>query len=109
MTEETTITTKEGSTTVTTPTSSPGTGTVVATGITPDSSVGGVSVRAWLAVVLILTVCLTHLLVTTAVLIDAIIKSDFSKVGTFATIGEPLYSATLIALGFYFGLKTGKS
>jgi len=86
MTEETSIITKE----TTGPTQA-------------DSSIGGVSVRAWLAVFLVFTVCFNHLSVTVGVLIDAISKGDWAKVGTFSTVGEPLYSMAVAALGFYFG------
>ena len=40
--------------------------------------------------------------------IDAVMNKDFSKVGTFSTVGEPLYSMAVAALGFYFGQKTIK-
>lgn len=46
----------------------------------------GVSIRAWLALLLTLTVCL---------------QSIFGQ-----TIVEPLYSLSIMALGFYFGQKT---
>ena len=91
MTEETSIITKEK------------TGPTQA-----DSAVGGVSVRAWLAVFLVFTVCFNHLSVTVGVLIDSVLNKDFSKVGTFSTVGEPLYSMAVAALGFYFGQKTTK-
>lgn len=91
MTEETTITSRE--------TSGPS---------KSDSSFAGISVRAWLAVVLTTTVCATHGIITLAVAIDAVLQKDFSKLGTFATIGEPLYSMAVGALGFYFGQKNSK-
>ena len=91
MTEETSIITKE--------TSGP---------TQADSSFFGVSVRAWLAFVLVFTVCSNHLSVTLGVLVDAILTKDWSKVGTFSTVGEPLYSMAVAALGFYFGQKTQK-
>ena len=55
---------------------------------TPDkeSSMWGVSVRALIIIVLTLTVCIMSLLLM--------------------KIGEPLYSAFTLALGFYFGQKT---
>ena len=74
-----------------------------------DSCVGGVSVRAWLVVMLVVTVCLTHVAVTLSVAIDAVLQKDFSKLGTFSTIGEPLYSMAVVALGYYFGQKTPKT
>ena len=75
---------------------------------TADSSVLGVSVRAWLAVALVITVCLSHLAVSCAVLVDAVIRGDWGKVGTYSTVGEPLYSMSIAALGFYFGQKVSK-
>lgn len=92
MTEETSITTKE--------TSGP---------TQADSSIMGVSVRAWLVVMLAATVCVTHVAITLSVAIDAVLQKDFSKLGTFATIGEPLYSMAVVALGYYFGQKTPKT
>ena len=72
------------------------------------SSIFGVSIRGWIAIGLSLTVCLNQLLVTGAAVWDAIATKDFSRVGTFTTIGEPLYSMGVAALGFYFGQKTNK-
>ena len=71
-----------------------------------DSSIFGVSVRAWIASMLIMTVCTTHLAIVSAVLLEAILRKDFAKVGTFTTIGEPLYSMSIAALAFYFGQKS---
>lgn len=50
-----------------------------------DSRVGGVSVRAWLATMLTVTVCIMALLTL--------------------KVEEPLYTMATIALGFYFGQK----
>lgn len=74
-----------------------------------DSTFMGISVRAWLAVVLVMTVCLSHGSVAIAVLVDAVGTKDWSKVGTYTNIGEPLYSMSVMALGFYFGQKTSKN
>ena len=52
---------------------------------TSDSQIIGVSVRAWITLILTLTVCAMAL---------AVIE-----------VKEPLYSAFLLALGFYFGQK----
>ena len=93
MTEETEIIAKPG---------------VASAKVENESGVGGVSIRAWLATVLVFTVCLNHLSVTLAVVIDAILHRDFSKIGTFTTVGEPLYSMAVAALGFYFGQKASK-
>lgn len=73
-----------------------------------DSTFLGISVRAWIALALVLTVCTSHLSVAAAVLIDAVKTGDWSKVGTYTNIGEPLYSMSVAALGFYFGQKTNK-
>lgn len=53
-----------------------------------DSRIKGVSVRAWLALMLCYTVCM---------------MSCFGM-----KVEEPLYSAMLLALGFYFGQKVNK-
>lgn len=84
--------------------------TTKVTGTIPpvDSTFIGVSVRAWLAVVLVLTICSSHMSVAIAVLFDAVKTGDWSKVGTYTNIGEPLYSMSIVALGFYFGQKTSK-
>jgi len=50
-----------------------------------ESTLLGVTVRGWLAIILTLTVCAMSLLGIKVV--------------------EPLYSAGLLALGFYFGQK----
>lgn len=71
-----------------------------------QSSIGGISIRAWLAAILVITICLNHLGVTLATVIDAVRTNDFTKIGTFTTVGEPLYSMAVAALGFYFGQKT---
>ena len=50
-----------------------------------DSQLIGVSVRAWLAILLTITVCVMALLAL--------------------KVEEPLYTLATIALGFYFGQK----
>ena len=95
MNEETTITQKVTETTTDKPPAN-------------DSSVGGVSIRAWIAVILVLTICSTHLVVAVATMIDAVSKGDFGKVGTYTTVSEPLYSLVTLAVGFYFGQKVTK-
>ena len=50
-----------------------------------DSQLIGVSVRAWLAIMLTITVCVMALLAL--------------------KVEEPLYTLATIALGFYFGQK----
>ncbi len=71
----------------------------------PDSSFYGISVRAWLAIMLVFTVCFGYAAVSVAVLVDAVKTRDFSKVGTFTTISEPLYSLAIGAVAYYFGQK----
>jgi len=51
-----------------------------------ESQLVGISIRAWLAILLTVTVC---------------VMSGFSL-----KIVEPLYTAFLLSLGFYFGQKT---
>lgn len=72
------------------------------------SSFLGVSIRGWLAAVLVVTVCINQFLITLACLYEALANKNFSNVGTYTTIGEPLYSMGVAALGFYFGQKTTK-
>jgi len=71
-----------------------------------DSSVGGVSVRAWLAVILVVTVCFSHIMIVGCSIINAVQTKDLAMMGTMTTIGEPLYSMSVAALGFYFGQKS---
>jgi len=73
-----------------------------------DCNIKGVSVRACITLGLVGTVCLCHIGICLAVFVDAVLRGDFSKVGTYATITEPLYSLTLMAAGFYLGNKTSK-
>ena len=70
-----------------------------------SSSISGVSVRAWVTLFLVLGVVGNQLLVTVATLVFATMKSDFALVGTLTTIGEPFYTLSSIAIGFYFGQK----
>jgi len=51
-----------------------------------ESNVYGVSIRAWIVVILTLTVCVMS--------------------GLNVIIEEPLYTAFSLAIGFYFGQKT---
>jgi hypothetical protein len=70
-----------------------------------DSSFYGISVRAWLAIILVFTVCFNHIAIVTAVLVEAVINRDFAKVGTYVTIAEPLYTLVIGAVAYYFGQK----
>lgn len=51
-----------------------------------DSRFGGVSVRAWIAVVLVMTVCLMS--------------------ASGIDVKEPLYTLATVGVGYYFGQKT---
>ena len=70
-----------------------------------NSDIFGVSVRAWVTLVLVLGVVGTHVFVTLATLWNALVTKDFALVGTLTTIGEPFYTLSSIAVGFYFGQK----
>lgn len=92
-------------TTATTETTTKTTGDVL-----PDSTVFGISVRAWIVIMFSLTICATHMAVVIAVLIDALwFAKDWGKVGTYTNISEPLYGISMIAIGFFFGQKTHKT
>ena len=62
----------------------------------PGSMLWGVSMRAWLSVMIIGTVCAQCLSETLIAL----------RNGTSCMVEEPLYSMAVMALGFYFGQKT---
>jgi len=68
----------------------------------PDSSIGGVSVRAWLALIAVGGVVATHMLVTVAVCVYAVLTRDLALLGTLTTIGEPFYSLAIAATAYYF-------
>ena len=70
-----------------------------------DSTFFGVSVRAWLAIMLAGAIAFTQMFVTAGVVIDAIISKDWTRVGTFANIGEPLGTLATMAVGFYLGAR----
>jgi len=74
-----------------------------------DSTIWGTSVRAWLAIILAGTVAFTQIAVVIAVLVNAVIKNDFSGIGTWITISEPLYGMAIAAMVFYFSKATGKT
>lgn len=93
MTEETTIIQKE------TATSGP---------TAQDSSLFGISLRGLLAAILVMTVCTSHILVVITAMYDGIVKNEWGQLGTLTTVGEPLYSMSIAALGFYFGQKVTK-
>ena len=70
-----------------------------------SSNISGVSVRAWVTLGLVVGVVANQMLVTVATLVFAIMKQDFNLVGSLTTIGEPFYTLSSIAVGFYFGQK----
>ena len=73
-----------------------------------ESTIFGVSVRAWMAIIAISTVCATHLIVTVATVYYAIATKDFNLVGTLSVVGEPLYSLAIGSVGYYFGSSKSK-
>ena len=60
-----------------------------------DSSFFGISVRAWLAILIVTTTCAISVMFAVADI----------KQGKELKIGEPLYTMAGMALGFYFGQK----
>jgi len=65
----------------------------------------GVSIRAWLALLIVGTICAVSVLYAYAIVrlvLDGTLAPEDLK------IGEPLYSLGAVALGFYFGQKTVK-
>jgi len=74
-----------------------------------DSTFFGVSVRAWLAIMTVGAIVAGYVIVTGGVVVDAILTKDWSRVGTFANVGEPLYSLSIASLSYYFGQKTSKT
>lgn len=72
------------------------------------STIRGVSVRAWITLMVIATICGNHMAVSVAALYNAVVSKDFANIGSITTITEPLYSVSLIAIGFYFGKSTSR-
>ena len=68
-----------------------------------ESKVLNVTIRGWIAVILIGTVCLSHLCVIFPSIFLAIKSKDLTLLSNIGTISEPLYSMSVAALGFYFG------
>ena len=58
----------------------------------------GVSMRAWLALIIVGTVCAMYLAESFVAL----------RAGLPCVVTEPLYSMAVMTLGFYFGQKTTK-
>ena len=73
-----------------------------------NSTILGVSVRAWIVLIAVCGVVITHLIVTIGVMYHAIMTKDFSLVGTLTTITEPFYSVVGVGIGFYLGTKNSK-
>lgn len=67
----------------------------------PDSSVFGVSVRGWIVITLVGTLCLMQLL---NMILSYLVSGDI-----ILEIKEPFYSAVTISIGYYFGQNTKKS
>lgn len=70
-----------------------------------DSKIFGVSVRAWLAVLLAATVCTICLSDTIATIYVGIKTSAFPQV----EVKEPLYSMFVAGISFFFGAQKGKN
>ena len=68
----------------------------------------GVSVRAWIALMLVSAIAGSYLLITTGVVLHAILSKDWSLVGTFANVSEPLGTLSTMAVGFYLGQRQSK-
>lgn len=66
-----------------------------------DSQVFGVSVRAWLAVFLVATVCLICVADTSSAIYVGIVTSTMPNI----EVREPLYSMFVASISFYFGQK----
>lgn len=73
----------------------------------PESTIFGVSIRAIVTVIVVLTICATHLGVTIGVMWHSIRKGDFALVGSYTTIGEPLYGLAYVTVGYFFGSSKG--
>lgn len=72
------------------------------TGKVTESSILGVSIRGWMAYLLVFTVCLNQLIVTAVTGILAVIKQDLGLLGSASVITEPLYGLSYMAVGYYF-------
>jgi hypothetical protein len=74
-----------------------------------ESMIRGVSVRSWIVIMVVATICANHLAVTAATLYHAIATQNFSTVGSQTTITEPLYSIALLVIGALFGKQLAKA
>jgi hypothetical protein len=74
----------------------------------PESQKMGVTVRGWITFLLVFTICASHMCVVVSVLVNAARTQDLNLVGSLTTIGEPLYSMAVAALGYYFGSQKMK-
>ena len=68
----------------------------------------GVSVRGWIAVLVVGTVCVNQVGVMLTACYFALVKQDLSLLGSQTSVTEPLYSLCTMAVGFYFGKTTSK-
>jgi hypothetical protein len=69
----------------------------------PESSVLGVSIRAWLAILLVSTICLNQFLLVLSASIEAFATHNFANVSELYTIKEPLYTLVIGTVSYYFG------
>lgn len=67
-----------------------------------DSQVFGVSVRAWLAIWLVGTVCFSQVIEVVGRVYFSIVSISVDPI-TQIVVNEPLYSMSIAALSFYFG------
>jgi len=67
------------------------------------SRVWGVSIRAWIACLLVGTVCLIYILDACAT-----VWMNFKGANLELKISEPLYTLAIMAVSFYLGNKTGQ-
>jgi hypothetical protein len=66
-----------------------------------DSLIFGVSIRAWIVVMLVFTLCVTVIMNP---ILGYLISGDL-----FFEVKEPFYSAVVISLGYYFGQNSKKT
>lgn len=81
--------------------------------IVPESGLFNVSVRAWIALVLVFTVCVLSaiplLLILVLILKGTVDAKEALTLADAYMIKEPLYSMSLLAVGFYFGQAIKKT
>lgn len=67
-----------------------------------ESSLFGVSMRGWIAYLLVFTVCANQLLTTFAAVYLSIAKQELTNLGSATSITEPLYTIVIAAMTYYF-------